>query len=75
MKEQDDKFIKKRDQIRKYLRMSRIGINKSTQFKLAGAKWNGVINPPLSEWEVEQFYSALEEQKRIIQDMQDELKS
>lgn len=69
MRPQDAEFIKTCEKVRETLRMSLIGIKKSTQFKLRGSIWNGVKYPDLSDWEVEMLDKGLEKEQNKIQDL------
>lgn len=73
MKNQDDKFLKKRAKIRRFLTMSELNIKRSTYMKLMSQKVNGVKDGVLQDWEVNDINNSLDEVIKAIQDFKDNL--
>lgn len=74
MKNQDEKFILKRDKIRKIMIMTRMGLKNQAYQKLMGQKTNGNYDQPLNDSEVIEFDFALANAQKVIKEMRKELK-
>lgn len=72
---QDKKFIKARENAKRYIFFSRIfgGANCSTYIKLSGGVYNGVRNGLLSEMDYNNINSALNDSEKAINDLRVEL--
>ena len=73
MKKQDKKFIDARDRLRNIAVMKRMRIKKQTYQKLMGQKVNGVYDRELSDWEVDDISTSLDEFESTIKDFRNEL--
>jgi len=73
MKKQDKKFIDARDRLRNIAVMKRMLIKKQTYQKLMGQKVNGVYDRELSDWEVDDISTSLDEFESTIKDFRNEL--
>ena len=73
MKKQDKKFIDARDRLRNIAVMKRMLIKKQTYQKLMGQKVNGVYDRELSDWEVDDISTSLDEFQSTIKDFRNEL--
>lgn len=74
MKKQDDKFILKRDKVRKHLIMTKLGLKNQTYQKIMGQQSNGKYNQPFNDSEVETIYQGLQKVIDACKDLQKDLK-
>lgn len=73
MKKQNIQLKEKRDKVRHYLAVRRLGLKQQTYHKIMGVKVNGKVDGDLMDWEVKDINQRLEEVKKVISDFQDEL--
>lgn len=73
-KKQDNKFIKARDSVRKYVRMKQmIGGPRSTYSKMIGQEYNGVKNVDLSEMDVDRVLRGIDKVSALLDDLRKEI--
>jgi len=73
MKKQSIQFKEKRDRVRFFLAVRRLGLKQSTYHKIMGVETNGKKDADLNASEVEAINQKLDEVKKVISDFQDEL--
>lgn len=73
MKKQTTQLKEKRDKLRHYLSVKRLGLKQQTYHKMMGVKVNGKLDSDFKDWEVEDINCKLEEVKKAIIDFQDEI--
>ena len=73
---QDNKFISKRDKVKKYLNFSAIlgGGKSSTYAKLSGGIYNGIQNGDLTGLDIDRLNERLDEVENSIREFREELK-
>jgi hypothetical protein len=74
MKEQDEKFIKSREKVKRFIKLHSLPIGSYLKWKLSGYRTALGVNQALTPKECETFDTVLEMAQNDIQEIREQLK-